>query len=106
MATYRVYFLTADGVICGREDFEADDDQSTWATAQTVFEAGSDLVQRFELWCGIHLVLCPQEPIKLGNVQAGRRRAVVELEEHIRDSRWAIASSQQLMRRLSEYFKA
>jgi hypothetical protein len=84
----------------GREDFEADDDVSARLTAQLVFDACTDVVQRFELFCSDRMVLALREPITLRDTEERYQRNVVALEERIRDSGWA-ASSERLLRTLS-----
>jgi hypothetical protein len=102
MAIYRVYFRTGDGFIRGREDFQADDDVTALVTAETVFEACSDTVRYFDLWCGDRIVVEPRpSALTLLDVIEKRQNNIVEMEESIRDGSWAVASSRRLLRRLA-----
>jgi hypothetical protein len=49
MSAYRAYFRASDK-ICGREDFEADDDVAEIRIARVLYDACSDVCDCFELW--------------------------------------------------------
>ena len=61
MAWYRLYFLDAAKHIVAREEFEADNDESTTAIARQRFNAHSDFSSGFELWCGDRRVMPEQD---------------------------------------------
>src|SRR5579883_374081 len=99
---YRVYFRNSLG-IAGRQDFAADDDKTALQVAQALLEACSDVCSSFELWHGMRLV-SPSLPAVEGVAEAIRDRTqaiVRDCEISISQSRWAIASSKELLARLN-----
>lgn len=101
---YRLYLLGDDGVIRGYFDFAAEADDVAYEMAQLAFDACSDRAAQFELWHDSHLVN-PAAPALMTNqaqVVNGHQAHVVSLEERMRDSRWAIASSERLLARLRD----
>lgn len=100
---YRLYLLGDDGVIRGYFDFAAEADDAAYEMAQLAFDACSDRVTQFELWHDSRRIN-PAAPALMTNetqVVNGRQANIVSLEERMRDSRWAIASSERLLARLN-----
>jgi hypothetical protein len=100
MRTYRFYFYN-NRVICGRYDFEADDDDRAGEIAEILFDACSDRCASWEIWDGQVLLMSgPQKvrvQVRASNMAERRQQNIVRHEEAIRDSEWAIASSERLL---------
>jgi hypothetical protein len=56
MSEYIIYFR-ASGEICGREDFQADDDVTAIRMARVLYDTCSDVSDCFELWQGPRQIL-------------------------------------------------
>jgi hypothetical protein len=99
---YRLYLLAKDGRILGLHGFPAESDDAALEIAQLTFAACSDCAARFEVWHDARLTARGDRPSRmmLEQVVAHRQARAVELEEQIRDSRWAVASSKRLLGRL------
>lgn len=101
---YRVCLLGEGGVL-GQYHFPANSDGDALQVARLVFEACSDRAKRFELWHGLRLIGSEEQQAAMAalereQVVAKQQAHVVELEEHIRDSKDAVASSKRLLSRL------
>ena len=103
---YRMFFRGDLGV-CGRQDFAADDDDHALEVSAILADACSDVCTSFELWQGERQV-CGERQLKPTRLStphqlSERRQAqLVETEEAMRDSRFAIARSRRLLARLAE----
>jgi hypothetical protein len=101
---YRMYFRDAAG-INGRIDFDAEDDHIAMTTAELLADACSDKCSGFELWqdfrqlCDRRMLPRPQR-ITLSDLSERRQAVVIETEEAIKNSGFAIASSRRLLDRL------
>jgi hypothetical protein len=105
-ADYRLYFLS-DHVV-GQFDFQADDDDRAVETAEIIFDACSDSCRSWQIWEGD--VFLVSGPLRLHGAQLRtkglterRQEHIVECEEAILRSEWAIASSERLMAELDEF---
>jgi CheY-like chemotaxis protein len=103
-STYQLCFRI-DGRIVGRDDFVVTDLELAKAIAWTLFDACNDNCTGYELWRDTKLVaaLAGHQTAFMQSADAVRERCqglVVEREEAIRDSRWAIASSKRLLAKL------
>jgi hypothetical protein len=106
MRTYRFYFID-DRVIRGRFDFQAADDYGAAEIAEVLFEACSDRCQSWEIWEGEVLLLSgPQKPrgaqLRASDLAERRQENIVQHEETILHSDWAIASSRRLLAELDK----
>jgi hypothetical protein len=100
MTAYRIYFLAGNGRISAHEDFEADTDVSAIRIARALCDACSDVCAGFELWQGQRRIPARQLPhnrASIAELSDAHQRVVIETEESICRSRWAIAQSQRLM---------
>jgi hypothetical protein len=100
---YRLHFLDDARSVLGLYDFPADTDDDALEIAQLTFDACSDRAKSFEVWHGARLVASAgaTSALTLAQVVAARQIHAVELEERIRDSKWAVASSKRLLERLA-----
>jgi len=102
---YRVYLRQADGVIIGRHDFAADDDDEGLKVAAILFDACSDLSTDYELWHGTRRVdgIAPSSRprISLGSLVEKHERSAAQCAEVLRRSEWAVAKSLRLSQRLT-----
>jgi hypothetical protein len=105
MHTYRFYFYD-DHTTRGRFDFQADDDDRAVEAAEILFEACSDRSQSWEIWDGDMLILSgPQileKPLRAADLSTQRQQNIIECEEAILNSEWAIASSKRLLAELNK----
>jgi hypothetical protein len=104
MGTYRVFFRSASSIV-GRFDLTADDNQAATALAETLCEACSDQCDAFEVWDGGHCIgvrHTPRPSLRAQEVLERTQASLVEFEEAIQRSQWAIAGSQKLLARLNE----
>ncbi|MBV8892767.1 MAG: hypothetical protein JO266_12495, partial [Acidobacteria bacterium] len=98
MSTYRIQFL-ATGKICGRQDFEADDDVAAIRIARVLYDTCSDICQSFKLWQGkrhIPAQLPHHQKANLADLIEDHQRMTIETEEIISQSKWMIAHSRRL----------
>jgi hypothetical protein len=109
LQTYRIYFRHQRGGVVGREDFDAEDDRVALGFAVALCEACSDVCDSFELWQGVRLVGTtrgrdfPNADARL--LSAKTQAAIVEREERLRDSKWAVARSRRLLERLQRHIE-
>ena len=102
MTAYRIYFYI-NGEIHGRQDFEADGDVAAIRIARVLYDACSDLCDRFELWQGKRQIYARQphhQRANLADLIEDHQRVTIEIEERVRQSRWMIARSQRLIETL------
>lgn len=99
---YHLYLLAEDGAMRGKFEFAADADETAYEIAGVVFDACSDRAAHFELRQGSRLInpIPPVPTTTLEEVIANRQTQIVELEETVRDSHWAVAKSERLLARL------
>lgn len=107
MAVYRMYFLAADR-IRAREDFEADNDIDGIRIAKVLCDACSDSCDSFELWQEERKVGGAQrfQPVSFAELSHAHQQIVVEMEETILTSNWAIARSRRLIERVERQKRA
>ena len=105
LAFYRVYFRSHAGTILGRDDFEAEDDRSAQAIAESLGDACSDISQSFDLWQGARRVVTVRNAVS--GPEAGARglnnqvlMRVIERQKILQRSGWAVARSTRLLERL------
>jgi hypothetical protein len=96
------YFMAEGRRVVGQCDFRAESDAAALDVAQPVFDACSDRARSFEVWHGARLMALGAGSMTLKAIIDKRQTQVIELEERIRDSKWAVASSQRLLQRLKE----
>ena len=105
MGPYRLY-LYGGGDIRGRHDFDAEDDVGAVKVAELLFEACSDRCSAWELWQGARVVhISPKPclpPLALGYVTHRMQQSVLDSEELILCSKWAIATSRRLLDRYQD----
>jgi hypothetical protein len=97
MLTYLMYFRTVDQ-ICGRHDFEAENDVAAIRIARVLYDSCSDV--SFELWQGKREIRARQphhQKANLADLTEAHQRVALETEEQISESRWMIAQSQRLL---------
>src|SRR5690348_13100135 len=102
---YRIYFRDGGG-ICGRDDVDAEDDGTALTIAEFLFEACSDSCNGFEVWHKTRQVWdransLPRATLSLTELSLKTQAQVLEREDAIQRSNWAIARSRRLLRRLS-----
>jgi hypothetical protein len=107
LAFYRVYFRSHAGTILGRDDFEAEDDRSAQAIAESLGDACSDISRSFDLWQGARRVVTVRNAVS-GPVAGARglndqvRMRVIERQKILQRSGWAVARSTRLLERLDQ----
>lgn len=103
-SAYRLYLLGDDGIIRGYFDFAAESDKAAFELAELALDACSDRATHFELWHDTHLLTLAAPPpmTTYQQVLASRQAQVVAFEERMRDSRWAVATSERLLARLKD----
>jgi hypothetical protein len=97
--SYRIFFR-AQGAIVGRDDFEAESDQTATIIAEALCHACSDRCDSFELWQGTRAVNARHASLVQvdgGRLTAGMQDAVVKHQQLLRDSLWPIAKSRRLL---------
>jgi hypothetical protein len=105
MGTYRLLFFD-DGIVCGRFDLQARDDDRAAETAEILFQACSDCCQSWGIWEGTEFV--SSGPMKLrtrlgaSDLTEQRQENIVRCEEAMLESEWAIASSKRLLAELDK----
>lgn len=98
---YRVYFRGRKDDILGRQDLEAEDDRAALQLADLLCDACSDVAGGVEVWQGTRRVdLASPAPHAAEALGAQTQERVIELEERLRDSRWAVARSRRLLEQL------
>jgi hypothetical protein len=104
MKIYRLCFH-GDAGMHGRQDFEAEDDESAIRIAEILHDACSDRRSSWQLWQGVRPLRTPNDrhrPISVDQVTARMQASVIDSEERILQSRWAIASSRRLLDRYEQ----
>lgn len=105
MDSYRVFFRNAFGIV-GRQDFLAGDERAAVAIADILCEACSDKCDSFDVWNGVRCVARQRTPrfprLSTDAITAEGQSVLIECEEAIRKSQWAVASSERLLIRLVE----
>ena len=101
MASYRIYF-GGENIIRGRHDFDADGDQNAIQIAYALLDACSDDCRSFDLWQHTRRIPIPRmvQPTTFDELSAANQERVVETEERMARSEWAIARSRRLLDRL------
>jgi len=97
--SYRIFFR-AQGAIVGRDDFEAESDEIATTIAEALCDACSDGCDGFELWQGSRAVNARHASLVQvdgARLTAQTQEAVVQHEELLRDSQWAVAKSRRLL---------
>jgi len=104
---YRLYFRGPTGII-GRDDFGAGGDAEALAIAETLFDACSDLCTSFDLCQGGRRVPVRSNPSSMSadHIRERAQAIVIEREEVIQLSRWAIAKSKRLLARIDEAYRS
>src|SRR5215831_18787066 len=108
MATYRIYLRDHLWMICGRDDFDAEGDDTAIAIAGILADACSDRCGSFEVWQGTRLVsgvlaLSPRPRVGLSELAGSAQSVVIDREIAIKDSMFAIASSRRLLKKLEQF---
>jgi hypothetical protein len=86
--------------ISGSEAFEAENDAAALAIARTIFDAATDLCDAFELWDGTrHIDQSCVTTLPVRTVVARHQDDVIQTEELLLSSDWAIARSSRLLAR-------
>ena len=110
VAAYRIYFRGGTGAIVGREDFSAEDHDRALLIAEALCDACSDVCMGYELWQGTRLIDAGVEtgPRRLSwrKLAPDIQQSVVDLEERLRDSSWAVAESRRLLEQTSRLVDA
>lgn len=103
-SSYRLYLLGYDGIIRGYFAFAAESDKAAFELAEVALDSCSDRATHFELWHGAHLLNLAAHPpmTTYQQVLASRQAQVVAFQERMRDSRWAVATSERLLARLKD----
>jgi hypothetical protein len=105
---YRIYFRSPTRIL-GREDFEPPDDATALYIADVLGEACSDVCSSYELWKGSRRVdVVPNRPvhrplISAAAVRERRQASVIERDDAIQRSDWAVARRRRLLARLDEW---
>lgn len=100
MGTYRLLFFN-DGNLCGRFDFQADDDHQAAETAEILFNACSDRALSWGIFNGT--IFVSSGPVKIrARLQASdlaehRKEIIIQCEETILNSKWSVGSSKRLL---------
>jgi hypothetical protein len=100
MTTYCLYLRDGEKQIVGRDDFDTDNDARALLIARMLRDACSDKCAGFELWQNTRRVdlPCPNwSKFSADEIHAKVQTIVLERELAIRDSRWTIAESAQLL---------
>jgi hypothetical protein len=93
-------------VITGREEFEAENDAAALAVARSIRDAASDLCDAFELWdAGRQIDQSRMATLQTSVVTAQWQDHVIQAEEALLKSGWAIARSRRLLARFDELRK-
>ena len=106
MKWYRVYLYGGSGSFQGCHEFEAGDDCSAMTVAEHLGDACSDTCEIFELWDGVRRVdmsfsRMPHPAVPLEQISLATQNSMIECEEAISRSNWAIARSRRLIERMN-----
>ena len=99
MDEYRVYLRDGMGFIRARQDFTAAGLTEAIEISSFLFDACSDECRSYELWSGTVLIgqnLTSSPPVRLELLNEARQNHVIELEETLHQSKWAITKSARL----------
>jgi len=99
-----MYFL-ASGRIRAAEEFDAGSDINAIRTARALCDACSDMCETFELWQATRLIRTrppPYRGVTLSDLSEAQQGIVIEREEAIRASHWALARSRRLIEALAK----
>jgi hypothetical protein len=102
MPVFRLFFRDA-GAIVGLDDFEASDEESARSIGNALYDSCSDRCTGYELWEGTALIVDHAEPAprpKAGMLRDYHQSIVIEVEEAIQRSQWAVAGSKRLLQQL------
>lgn len=90
------------GGIVGRADFDAPDHAQSLLISATIYDACSDIAQRYELWNKDKLVAAPKtvEPGALKALTARQQQIVIDTEIALHDSGSLISESQRLLEQM------
>lgn len=102
MPHFRLYFRDTVGIV-GIDNFEASDNQAARSIAHVLYDACSDQCGGYELWQNASLIVEYMNPSirpATGDLRDHHQALVIEREEAIQSSKWMIASSRRLLRRL------
>lgn len=107
MNWYCIYLYSVSGSMLGRHEFEAQNDRSAMAVAEHLWDACSDVSESFELWDGPRRVdsefsRMPCPSVSAEQVMTASQGSLVEREETLRRSFWALARSERLLQRIRE----
>ena len=90
-------------VITGREEFEAENDAAALAIARTILDAAGDVCDAFDLWDGTRQIdQSRMATLPTSVVTAQWQEHVIQAEEALLKSSWAIARSRSLLKRFNE----
>jgi hypothetical protein len=95
-----------DGIVCGRFDFQADDDHRAAETAEILFQACSDRCESWGIWEGNEFL--SSGPLRLSarllasDLAERRQENIAQCEETILNSEWVVASSTRLLAELDK----
>lgn len=106
MRWYRVYLYSGSTVMQGRNEFQAEHDVAAMTVAEHLRDACSDLCDTFELWDGARRVdvsfsKLPQPSVTVEQISFRTQTVLIQCEEAIRNSHWAVARSQRLIDRMT-----
>jgi len=99
-----MYFL-ASGRIRAAEEFDAGSDINAIRIARALCDACSDMCETFELWQAARLIRTrppPYRGVTLSDLSEAQQGIVIEREEAIRASHWALARSRRLIEALAK----
>src|SRR6185437_5674939 len=101
--SYRIYFRGRKDDILGRQDLEAEDHRAALQLAGVLCDACSDVVGGVEVWQGTRRVdLAHPAPLSPEALGAQTQERILDLEERLRDSRWAVSRSRRLLEQLRD----
>ena len=107
MPSYCMHFLSRSGP-AGKHYYEADGDHEAVAIAGLLYDACSDACDSYEVWRDLDPVYAPYttaaRPIEtMGQLSKRLQELLVNNEERIQASRWAIAKSERLLERMKNF---
>ena len=101
---YRLCLLDEKGVTTAREEFIAPSDEAAAEICRVVADACSEHHLGYEIWSFARLVSRVPEVSSVSvavpawtEIERGRQSNILDLEESIQQSRWAIAQSRRLV---------
>ena len=104
---YCLYLYSASGSMLGRNEFEEENDRWAMAVAEHLWDACSDVSDSFELWDGHRRVdsefsRMPCPSVSAEHVMMASQVSLLQREETLRQSFWALARSERLLQRIHE----